>query len=201
MGLMDMFGKKSPLVDCQTYLSNVTGKLSGPPQMTVDGDFSVGLVPDNKQYLLNRNKVQNSNGMMELKVKVLPTYKQAFVDAVASMAGQPVFATGVLINDDSKGGKAEIHPLDMLYAPLTLEQYPGWAREIQKNLKDSNALAVYRIVAASDASKTNKPPQTEESRAVHSTFPWPTKPNFPKIKIDFEVRGSVNVKTDFKLNN
>src|SRR5258708_246564 len=64
MGLMDMFGKKSPLVDCQTYLSNITGKLSGSPQMTTEGDFSVWFIPDNKQYLLNRNKVKNSNDMM-----------------------------------------------------------------------------------------------------------------------------------------
>ncbi len=201
MGLMDMFGKKSPLVDCQTYLSNITGKLSGAPQATADGDFSVWFVPDSKQYLLNRNKVKNSNDMLELKVRLISSYRQAFTEAVAGIASQPVFATGVLINDDSKGGKAEIRPLDMLYAPLKSEQYPSWFKEIQKNLKDSSAVAVYRIVAATDATKTNKPPQTEESRAVRATFPWPNKPNFPKIKIDFEVRAGVNVKADFKLNN
>lgn len=201
MGLMDLFGKKSPLVDCNTYLANIQGKLYGNPQVTAEGDFSTWLVPDNKQYLLNRNQVKNPNDMLELKVRLLTQYRQAFADAVTAMAGQTVFATGVLINDDSQGGKAQIRPLDMLYAPITEDKYPAWFQEIRKNLKDPDAVAVYKIVAASDASKANKPPQTEETRSMRAVFPYPNKPNFPKIKIDFEVRGSVNVKSDFKLNN
>ena len=201
MGLMDLFGKKSPLVDCQTYLSNLSGKLYGTPQMKPEGDFSIWFTPDDKSRLKNRNGVPNPNGMLELEVKVAPQYGQAFKDAVAAMSGQTVFASGVLINDDSKGSKAEIRPLDMLYAPLPEDKYPGWFQEIRKNLKDPQAVAVYRVVAASDASKTNKPPQADESRAAQATFPYPAKPNFPKIKIDFEVRAAVNLKTDFRLNN
>jgi hypothetical protein len=201
MGLMDLFGKKSPLVDCNTYLANIPGKIYGTPKVTPEGDFDVLFTPDNKQQLLNRNKVPNPNGMLELRVKLLSPYKQAFCDAVASMAGQPAYAFGVLVNDDSRGSRALIQPLDMIYAPLTPENFPGWVKEIQKNLKDPNSVVAYRIAAASDASKTHKPPQTEESRAMHAAFPYPPKPNFPKIKVDFEVRGSVNVKTDFRLNN
>jgi hypothetical protein len=201
MGLMDMFGKKSPLVDCQSDLSNIAGKLSGTPQMTAEGDFSAWFIPDNKPYLLNRNKVQNPNGMLELKVKVDASYRQAFQDAVTLLAGQTVYASGVLVNDDSKGGKAEIHPLDMLYAPLPADKYPAWFKDIQQNLRDPNAVLVYRIVAASDASKGNKPPRSEETRALRAVFPYPNKPNFPKIKIDFEIRKVVSSKTDFRLND
>jgi len=201
MGLMDLFGKKSPLVDCQTYLVNIPGKLYGNPQMTPEGDFSIWFIPDQKSHLANRNKVDNPNGMMELKVKVLSQYRQVFADAVSAMAGQTVQATGVLINDDSKGGKTELHPLDMLYAPMLEERFPGWFQEIRKNLKDPQAVSVYRVVAASDASKSNRPPQADETRAMQATFPYPSKPNFPKIKIDFEVRGTVNLKADFRLNN
>ncbi len=201
MGLMDMFGKKSPLVDCETYLSNVSGKLSGSPQMTAEGDFSVWLVPENKQYLLNRNKVQNANTMLELKVKVDGPYRQAFLDAVKSMEGQMVFASGVLVNDDSKSGKAELHPLDMIYSSLPEERYPGWFQEIRKNLKDPNSVSVCRIAAASDASKSVKPPKAEVTRSMKTSFVYPSKPNIPKIKIDFEIRKTVSSKADFQLNH
>lgn len=201
MGLMDMFGKKSQLVDCHTFLSNIPGKLSGAPQTSPEGVVSVWFIPDDKKHLLNRNKAANPNGMMELKVKVNPSYRSQFLWALEGMAGQTVHATGVLINDDSKGGKAEIYPLDMLYAPLPPDRYPAWFKDIQGNLKDPNAVAVYRIAAASDASTSNKPPQSEESRVGQATFPYPPKPNFPKIKIDFEVRKTVDWKAEFQMNN
>ena len=201
MGLMDLFGKKSPLVDCDKLLSNIQGKLSGPPRMSADGDFSVMFIPDNKQVLLNRNNVPNPNGMLELKVKIDPKYKQAFMDAVQPIADQTIFASGVLINDDANSSKALLQPLDMLYAPLPADRYPTWFKDIQANLKDPQSVLVYRIVAASDASKSNKPPKAEETRMLHTTFPYPPKPNFPKIKIDFEIRKIVNEKADFALND
>lgn len=198
---MDMFGKKSPLVDTQTNLNNIQGTLSGNPQMGPEGDFSVWFTPENKQHLLNRNNTPNPNGMLELKVKVDPKYKQAFLDGIQSLMGQKVFVSGVLANDDSKGGKAELHPLDMVYGPLAVDKYPVWFKDIQANLKDPNSVSVYRIVAASDASKVNKPPRSEETRALHAVFPYAPKPNVPKVKVDFEIRKSVNSKTDFQLNN
>ena len=201
MGLMDLFGKKSPLVDCDKQLSNIAGRFGGAPQMTGDGDFSVMFIPDNKQALLNRNNVPNPNGMLELKVKVDAKYKQAFLEAAQAIADQTVYASGVLINDDSKGSRAELYPLDMLYAPLPQDRYPAWFKDIQANLKDPNQVLVYKVLAASDASKMNKPPRAEETRTLHTTFPYPPKPNFPKIKIDFEIRKVVNWKADFALND
>jgi hypothetical protein len=201
MGLLDMFGKKSPLVDCNSYLSNVSGKLTGTPGLGQEGDFTARLVPEDKQYLLNRNKVANPSGFIELKVKLEASGRQAFLQAVQTMQANPVYVSGVLVNDDSQGSRAEVHPLDMIYSPLPPEQFPAWFKAIQGNLKDPSAVAVYRIVAATDASKSNKPPKSEESRVMRATFPYPAKPNFPKIKIDFEVRASLNLKADFRLNN
>lgn len=117
------------------------------------------------------------------------------------MQSKPVYISGVLVNDDSQGGKAEVHPLDMIYSPVDPEQYPGWFKAIQGNLKDPNAVSVYRILAATDASKSNKPPKSEENRTLRAYFPYPPKPNFPKIKIDFEVRATLNLKANFQLNN
>jgi len=201
MGLLDMFGKKSPLVDCNVTLSNVPGQLTGIPGATSEGDFAVRFIPDDKKYLLNRNGVANSSGFLDLKVKLEPAGKQAFLQAVETMMGKPVFVSGVMVNDDSQGGKALVQPLDAIYSPVEADQYPAWFKAIQGNLKDPNAVKVYRIVAATDASKSAKPPKTDEARTVHTTFPYPPKPNFPKIKIDFEVRAGLNLKADFRLNN
>ena len=201
MGLMDMFGKKSPLVDTLKNLSNIPGKLTGAPYVSPEGDFSARLVPDDKQNLLNRNNAANPSGHIDLKVKLEASGRQAFLQAVQSMQGKTVFVSGVLVNDDSQGGRAEIHPLDMIYSPLDPEQYPAWFKAIQGNLKDPNAVSVYRIAAATDASKSNKPPRSEENRALQAVFPYPPKPDFPKIKIDFEVRASLNLKSDFRLSN
>lgn len=201
MGLMDMFGKKSPLVDCHKTLSNASGKLTGIPGVSAEGDFSARLVPDDKQTLINRNLIPNPSGHIDLKVKLEASGRQSFSQAVQAMQGKTIFVSGVVVNDDSQGGRVELHPLDMIYSPLDPDQYPAWFKTIQGNLKDPSAVAVYRIVAATDASKSNKPPQSEVSRVLHAAFPYPSKPNFPKIKIDFEVRASLNLKADFRMNN
>ncbi len=201
MGLMDMFGKKSPLVDGKATLSNVAGKLAGLPGATPEGDFAVRFMPDDKKYLNNRNGVANPSGLLDLKIKLDPAGRQAFLQAVETMKDKPVFVSGVVANDDSLGGKALVQPLDAIYSPMDPDQYPAWFKAIQGNLKDPNAVKVYRIVAATDASKSAKPPKADESRTVHASFPYPPKPNFPKIKIDFEVRASLNLKADFRLNN
>jgi hypothetical protein len=201
MGLMDMFGKKSPLVDCNAYLSNAAGQLTGIPSVNPEGDFAARFIPDDKKYLLNRNQVANPSGYLDLKVKLDASGRQAFLQAVQTMQGKPVFVSGVMVNDDSLGGRALVQPLDAIYSPMEADQYPAWFKAIQGNLKDPNAVKVYRIVAATDASKSMKPPKTDESRAIHATFPYPPKPNLPKIKIDFEVRAALNLKADFRLNN
>ncbi len=198
---MDMFGKKNPLVDCNVYLSNVAGKLTGVPGVNPEGEFTARFVPDDKQYLLNRNKVANTSGHLELKVRLETSGRQVFFQSVQNMQSKSVYISGVMVNDDSQGGKAAVHPLDMIYSPVDSEQYPGWFKAIQVNLKDPNAVSVYRIVAATDASKSNKPPKSEEKREMRAFFSYPPKPNFPKIKIDFEVRTTLNLKADFRLNN
>lgn len=201
MGLLDMFGKKSSLVDANVYLSNVPGQLSGAPGVTADGDFTARFVPDDKKYLLNRHQAANPGGFLDLKVKLVQPGRQPFLQAIQGMSGRPVYVSGVMANDDSLGGKAVVHPLDMIYSPAIPDQYPAWFKAIQANLKDPNAVAVYRIAAATDASKSAKPPRSEENRAVNAVFPYPPKPNLPKIKLDFEVRASLNLKADFRLNH
>jgi hypothetical protein len=200
MGLFDMFSK-SPLVDCNTTLSNISGKITGTPFADAEGNFSVFFIPDDKKYLLNRNQVANSDGRLELKVNVEASCRQAFVEAVKAMAGKTVYASGPMVNDDSRHGRAEMNPLDLLYAPLDADQFPEWFKSIQQNLKDPNAMAVYRIVAASDASKSKRPPQADVTRTTHTNFSYPPKPDVAAIKIDFEIRKTAGVKADIQLSH
>ncbi|HVZ80435.1 MAG TPA: hypothetical protein VHE12_06475 [bacterium] len=201
MGLMDLFGKKSTLLDTNQNLVNAPGKLSGAPSATAEGDFHARFVPDDKKYLLNINQTANPSGLLDLKVKLLPQGVQPFLQAVQSMQNKPIFVSGVLANDQAFAHRVVVQPLDMIYSPEDPEQYPGWFKAIQGNLKDPNAVAVYKVVAASDASKSAKPPRADESRTLKAVFPYPPKPNFPKIKLDFEVRASLNVQADFRPAN
>jgi hypothetical protein len=200
MGLFDMFSK-SPLVDCNTTLSNISGKIAGAPFVGPDGQFSVFFVPDDKKYLLNRNQTANGDGRLELKVNLDASGRHAFLDAVKSMAGKTILASGVLVNDDSRNSRAEVNPLDLLVAPLSPDQFPDWFKTIQQNLKDPNAVTVYRIAAASDASKSKRPPKADETRTVHSNFTYPPKPDATAIKIDFEIRKTLSVKADVRLSH
>lgn len=201
MGLLDMFGKKSPLVDVNSYLFNIPGQLTGMPGVTSEGDFAVRFIPDDKKYLLNRNKATNPGGFLDLKIKLEASGRQAFLQAVQSMQGKPVFVSGVMVNDDSQGGKALVQPLDMIYCPMEADQYPEWFKMIQNNLKSPGAVKVYRIAAATDASKSGRSPKADESRGLQASFTYPPKPNMPKIKVDFEVRAALNLKADFRLDN
>jgi hypothetical protein len=200
MGLFDMFSK-SPLVDCNKYLSNISGKIAGAPYVDADGQFSVFFIPDDKNYLLNRNQTANSDGRLELKVNLEASGRHAFLDAVKAMAGKTVCASGVLVNDDSRNVRAEVNPLDLLVVPLNPEQFPDWFKIIQKNLKDQNAVSVYRIAAASDASKSKRPPKADVTRTAHAFFNYPPKPNVTGVKIDFEIRKTVSVKADVQLSH
>lgn len=201
MGLMDLFGKKSTLLDTQKNLVNASGKLSGPASVSAEGDFHARFLPDDKNYLNNINQTPNPSGLLDLKVKLLSSGAQPFLQAVQGMQNKPIFVSGVLANDQALAHRVVVQPLDMIYSPQDPDQYPAWFKAIQGNLKDPNAVAVYKVVAATDASKSSKPPRADEERVSKAVFPYPPKPNFPKIKLDFEVRATLNIKADFRPVN
>jgi hypothetical protein len=200
MGLMDLFGGKSKLHDCHLLLENVPGKFSGAPHLTPEGDFSVWFLPEDKKYLSNRNGVPNPNGLLELKVRLEPSRKQAFLDAASAMAGERVFIGGVMVNDEEHSSKALVQPLDLIYAQLPAAKFPVWFQEIVKNLPGPQVPIAFKVAAASDASKSARPPKADETRALKAFFPYPEKPQIPKIKMDFEMRKVVDLKTEFHLS-
>jgi hypothetical protein len=201
MGLMDMFSGKTFLADSGKYLANVPGKLLGPAKMSSEGDFNIAFVPDDKKWLANRNGKSNQNGLLELKVKITPTQSKAFIDSIQPLLGQTVYASGVLVDDDSQGGKAQVQPLDMIWAPLPQANYPDWFKNILGSLEDPQGALAYRIVSASDASKSPKPPRAEQTRQCHVQIPYPPKPDKSAMKIDFEIKKIVLVNADFDLSN
>lgn len=156
MGLMDVFGKKSPLVDTGKYLSNVPGKLLGPAKLLPEGDFLVAFMPDDKKWLMNRDGKPNPNGLLELKVHVPESQAKAFLDAVQPFLGQAVHVCGVLAEDESQGSKTQVQPLDLIWGTLPIAHYPDWIKNIWGSLEYPDAAVVYRALAASDASKAGQ---------------------------------------------
>ena len=198
---MDMFSGKTSLVDSGKYLANAPGKLLGPAKMSSEGDFGVAFAPDDKKWLINRNGKSNSNGLIELKVKVTPTQSQAFLESLQPLLGPTVYVSGVLVDDDSQGGKTQVQPLDLIWAGLPQTNYPDWFKNILGSLDDPQGALVYRIVSVSDASKSAKPPRAEQTRQCHAPIPYPPKPEKPSMKIDFEIRKIAMVNADFDLSN
>lgn len=201
MGLMDMFSGKISLADSGKYLANIPGRFLGPAKLSSDGDFNIGFTPDDKKWLANRAGKSNSNGLLELRVKVTPTQSKSFLDSIQPILGQTAYVSGVLVEDESQGGKNQVQPLDAIWAPLPQANYPDWFKNIQASLDDPQGALVYRVVSASDASKSSKPPRAEQTRQCHLQIPYPPKPERPSMKIDFEIKKIALVNADFDLSN
>lgn len=200
MGLMDMFGGRSKLFDCNKTLENIPGKFSGVPHLSPEGEFSVWFTPEDPKHLLNRNGVANPNGLLELRVKLDPQRKQAFLEGAQALSGERVFVSGVLVNDEEHGSKALLCPLDLVHAQMPPEKFPAWFKAIVPNLPGPQVPVAYKVIAASDASKSARPPKSDETRALRAFFPYPEKPTLPKIKMDFEMRKATDLRTEFHLS-
>lgn len=68
-------------------------------------------------------------------------------------------------------------------------------------MEDPQGALVYRVVSASDASKSSKPPRAEQTRPCLLQIPYPPKPDRPAMKIDFEIKKIAMVNADFDLSN
>jgi len=200
MGLMDLLGGKSKLQDSGGRLDNVPGKFSGVPHLSPEGDFSVWFLPEDKKYLANRHGSPNPNGLLELKVKLADAQAQAFLEAAKTMEGERIFVSGVLANDEEHDSKALVQPLDLIYTQLPAGKFPAWFQAIVPNLPGPQVPVAFKVIAASDASKSKKPPRWEETRALKAFFPYPEKPALPKIKMDFEMRKVADLRTEFHLS-
>jgi len=132
---------------------------------------------------------------------VTPNQSKVFLDSIKPLLGPDVYVSGVLVDDDSQGGKTQIHPLDLIWAVLPSANHPDWFKNIQTSLEDPQVAVVYRIVSASDASKGSKPPRAEQTRQCQLQIPYPPKPDKPSMKIDFEIRKIALVNADFDLSN
>ncbi len=203
MSLFDKFLGGSKIYDCETYRQAIPGILakSPVPQVNSEGVLSAWLNPDDKSLLTNRNGKPNVNGLLEVKAKIDSKGLAAVSEAVKALGGQRVLVWGVQVNNDALDGKVELFPVDMIAGALSVERFPAWASELQKNLKDPAAVSLYRVLAASDASTSHHPPKGQETRSVKTAFPYPAQPQLPQLKFAFEVRPLANFRSDFQLND
>jgi hypothetical protein len=205
MGFLDgMLGKGGKWFDCGKTLQGVAGTLSRmpSPQIKEDGIFGAWLVPDDKSVLNNRKAARNKNDMLELRLRLPEAQATAYLNAVKSLADRKVWATGALVNDDGKEGKAELHPVDVIWGRLPAEMYPEWVKGMMTTLRDpATEVQVFRLAASSDASKSGAPAPASSERTVKLIFPYPAKGGAPNPELKYEIKSTGALNADFQLNH
>ncbi len=207
MGFLDkLMGKGGHWFDCQKTLSGLSGSLSRLPAPQIkkeDGLFSAYFVPDDKSVLNNRNGVRNQNDMLELRVRLDMDRGDMFYDAFFSVLNDKVWVAGALVNDDAKESKAELHPLDAIWALLPEDAYPEWVKGLRQNLRvPTQPMAVYRVMAVSDASKSGAPPPALEDRSLVIPIAYPPQPSgAPNMEIKYDIKPACVHNTDYQLND
>jgi hypothetical protein len=203
MGLLDsLMGKGGKWFDCNKTLNALAGTLSRMPSPKVleDGSLAAHLVPEDKSVLTNRNGKRNQNDMLELRVKPAGPKAQAYLDALKSMTDKKVWVTGALVNNDAKEGKAELHPLDVIWTRLPADLYPEWVKGMMTTLKDPDTeVQVFRLAAASHDAKTGASGGT--ARPLKLIFPYPAKSKAPNPELKYEVKSTAAMNADFQLNH
>jgi hypothetical protein len=205
MGFLDgMLGKGGKWFDCGKTLQGVAGTLSRmpAPQIKEDGIFGAYLVPDDKAILNNRKGARNKNDMLELRVRLPEAQAAGYLSAVKSLMDRKVWATGALVNDDAKDGKAELHPVDVLWGRLAADLYPEWVKGMMTTLRDpATEVQVFRLAAASDASKSGAPAPALSERLVKLVFPYPAKGSAPNPELKYEIKATASLNADFQINH
>ena len=204
MGFLDgLMGKGGKWHDCQKSLQGLAGTLSRmpSPQVKEDGLLSAWFIPEDKSVLTNRNNVRNKNDMLELRLKLASAKQGPYLEALKAMADKKAWVSGALVNDDAKEGKAELHPVDLVWARLPLDLAPEWVKGMTRNLKDPfTEIQYFRILAASSDTKSGPAPALETHKAK-ATFPYPAKPPIPNPELKYEIKPLFDLNADIQLNH
>lgn len=150
-----------------------------------DGDSSVNIIPDaaHAALLVNRSGHENENGQVECEICVGSSWSNDYEDCVKSLLGATVTAVGVFVDDTEHSDKTELHPLDLVFAPvgssrLATDWIGGLAS--QQHLSVGTTLLAWRFAAASDVrGDDGRPPLGSSTRAVTFTLPFPPHPRPP----------------------
>jgi hypothetical protein len=112
------------------------------------------LAADEFQVLLiNRFGKPNSNGKLECEIHVSDERRDHHLAWLRSLSGTEVTAHGVWVNDTGHHDKTELHPLDVVFGPVTASIMPGdWidALATERGLAVGATILAFRFAAASD---------------------------------------------------
>jgi hypothetical protein len=148
-----------------------------------DRDTNLVIVPDadHQEMLVNLNG-QTPRDDMFCEVQVQWPFRKLFTEWVETMVGSTVTARGVYV-DDTGHKWPELHPLDLVAAPITSSSFPGddWIarRADESGTVVGASLFAYRFAAASDTRKGlvfDGPPLWNETRSAAVRLDCPPRP-------------------------
>ena len=153
-----------------------------------DTDFDIEPRPEDEfqDLLINRLGKPNANGKVECEIHVPDDLRDQHLAWVRSLSGTEVTAHGVWVNDTGRNhhDKTELHPLDVVFGPVTASFAPGdWigALATQRGLVVGATMLAFRFAAASDnrGNFWNRatPPLSRQTRPTTFTVPFPPRPD------------------------
>ena len=134
--------------------------------------------------LINRFDKPNENGKLECEIHVSDARRDQHLAWVRSLSGTEVTAHGVWVNDTAHEDKTELHPLDVVFGPVTASIMPGdWIGALagERGLVVGATMLAFRFAAASD-NRGNlfnraKPPLSRQTRPITFNLPFPPRPD------------------------
>jgi Abnormal spindle-like microcephaly-assoc'd, ASPM-SPD-2-Hydin len=123
---------------------------------------------------------------VECEIHVPDDLRDQHLAWVRSLSGTEVTAHGVWVNDTGRNhhDKTELHPLDVVFGPVTASFAPGdWigALATQRGLVVGATMLAFRFAAASDnrGNFFNRatPPLSRQTRPTTFTVPFPPRPD------------------------
>jgi hypothetical protein len=151
-----------------------------------DTDFDIEPRPEEEfqALLINRLGATNENGKLECEIHVSDGRRDRHLAWVRSLSGTEVTAHGVWVDDTGHEDKTELHPLDVVFGPVTASIMPGdWIGVLatQRGLVIGATMLAFRFAAASDnrGNLFNRatPPLSRRTRPTTFNVPFPPRPD------------------------
>jgi hypothetical protein len=172
-----------------------------------DGDTGFMIRPQEPYYYLLKNHSDNWNDdvKIECEVNVWPQARGEHGSWVQSMSGlDNVTAVGVWVEDTGHGSKTELHPVDIIFSPVTSSLVSSdWLNQLAASRGISlqtKTLNLFRFAVATDVraffpfdeQSDGRPPLAGQTRPVTITvdLPVPQNPLIDPGDPAWEIRAS-----------
>lgn len=153
--------------------------------------------PDHQALLVNRLGETNAGGLLECEVNVGSAWRDAWEGWARSLVGSTVTAQGVWVDDIEHASKTELHPLDIVYAAVSVSALTDdWIGSLAaaQQLAVGESLNAVRFAAASDIRDGDLPPLCQWTRPVRFSLLFPPMPNAgtPAATSDYRLETQAN---------